>query len=236
MNGTTASFDRESVTIWGDSIAKGVGWNSERKRHMTLPVTAAAVVEKELGIQIENRSRFGFTAPRGLALIEQDLEKGTDCQAALLEFGGNDCDFRWSEIAQNPEAEHNPATMPQVFYRTMCRMVERLKQANIRPILMTLPPIDADRYFKFIVGDQLNAKNILKWLGDTQQIYRFQEMYSNMIQKVAAKMDARLIDVRSYCLCNHHMKELLCEDGIHLNSDGQIFVGNTIAGILRQEA
>lgn len=227
--------ERETVTVWGDSLAKGVVFNSVRRRHMTATVTAVSVAAQKLGLSIENRARFGFTAPRGMELMCQDLSAGYTSNAAVIEFGGNDCNFDWAAISENPDAQHLPATTPESFYRTLCQMVERLYAAKIKPVLTTLPPIDAERYFRFLVGDNLNAKNILKWLGDTQQIYRFQELYSNLIQRAAARTKCMLLDVRSSLLENHRMNALLCEDGLHLNEEGQVLLGETIAGLIRRE-
>ena len=60
----------ETVVLWGDSLGKGVVWNTERNRHTYAQETAAKVAERELDIHIINRARFGYTAPQGLALIE----------------------------------------------------------------------------------------------------------------------------------------------------------------------
>lgn len=223
------------VAVFGDSLAKGVVYDPERKRYAFLKTTAASVAAEKLGVAIDNRSRFGFTAPRGMELMESALSSGLDAEAAVVEFGGNDCNFDWAAISDNPDAEHAPATPPETFYRTICGMVQLLIDAKIKPILTTLPPIDAQRYFHFLVGEKLNAANVMKWLGDTQQIYRFQELYSGLVQRAAAKMRCTLIDVRTSLLCNHRMRELICADGLHLTSEGQIIVGDTIAGLIRRE-
>ena len=164
--------------------------------------------------------------------MRKDLESGLVCDSALIEFGGNDCNFAWNEISDDPAGEHLPATLPEVFFQTICQMVKTLTEAKIKPILMTLPPIDAEKYFRFLVGDKLNGANILKWLGDVQQIYRFQELYSDLIGKASRRMQCALLDVRSRCLADHRMASFLCEDGLHLTQQGQSFVGNMIAGMI----
>lgn len=224
-----------TVAVWGDSLARGVIWNEQRKRHTVSLRTAADVVGEQLGVHVINRARFGFTAPRGLAMLTKDLETGFSCESAMIEFGGNDCNFDWAAISENPEVRHDPATMPEAFADALSRMVDRLKGVRIRPLLMTLPPIDAERYFRYLVGDRLNPANILKWLGDVQQIYRFQEMYSSLIEQVARVKDCTLLHVRRECLRNHRMSGFLCADGLHLNEAGQCFVGETIAELIRRE-
>jgi lysophospholipase L1-like esterase len=226
----------ETVVIWGDSLAKGVVWNEARKRHAYSKVNAASIVAERLGIRIINRAKFGCTAKQGMELLERDVEEGITCDAALIEFGGNDCNFDWTAISERPDETHLPATSPEAYLQSMQKMVEHLLSKGIRPVLMTLPPIDAERYFTFLVGDTLNRENILRWLGDVQQIYRYQEMYSLLAEKVAREYSIRLIDIRSRCLAEKSFyRDMLCEDGLHLTEAGQRFVGEQIADLVRIE-
>jgi lysophospholipase L1-like esterase len=227
---------QETVVVWGDSLAKGVVWNSARRRHGYSKTTAADVAAEKLGVTVVNRSKFGCTAPKGLEMLERDVEEGIICDAAVIEFGGNDCNFNWEEISAHPELHHDPATPPETYLASMRKIVKRLYEKGIRPILMTLPPIDAERYFNFLVGDNLNAGNILKWLGDVYQIYRYQEMYSLLIERVAREFQIGILDLRQRCLAkNGFLKGMLCDDGLHLTEEGQIFVGEQIADLARHQ-
>ena len=226
---------KETVAVWGDSLAKGVVWNSDRRRHGYAPTTAADVAAEKLGITVVNRAKFGCTAPQGLQILEKDVESGIVCDTAIIEFGGNDCNFDWAAISERPQEAHDPATTPAKFVESLRSMVRWLYQKGIRPVLMTLPPIDAERYFRFLVGDKLSAKNILGWLGDVQQIYRYQEMYSLLVENVAREHSIRLLDVRQRCLAkNGFVRDMLCEDGLHLTESGQLFVGEQIADLAAQ--
>ena len=230
------TYGKEIVVVWGDSLAKGVVWNDQRKRLGYSKVTAAQVAGEKLGIQVLNRAKFGYTAPQGLDMMERDLAEGITCDTAFLEFGGNDCNFKWEEISEQPDAKHEPATTPDTFLASMRSMVRWLYERGIRPVLMTLPPIDAERYFRFLVGTKLNAKNILSWLGDVHQIYRYQEMYSLLIEKVAREYQVQLLDLRQRCLAkNGFLKDMICEDGLHLTEEGQLFVGEQIADLAQIE-
>lgn len=225
---------KETVAVWGDSLAKGVVWNSDRHRHGYAPTTAADVAARELGITVVNRAKFGCTAPQGLQILEKDVEGGIVCDTAIIEFGGNDCNFDWAAISEHPQEKHDPATPPAKFVESLRNIVRWLYQKGIRPVLMTLPPIDAERYFRFLVGDKLSAENILDWLGDVQQIYRYQEMYSLLVENVAREYSIRLLDVRQRCLAqNGFVRDMLCEDGLHLTEGGQFFVGEQIADLAR---
>ncbi len=225
---------KEKVVIWGDSLAKGVIWNDARKRHAYSNPTAADIAAQRLEIDIINRSKFGCTAPEGLQIMERDVENGITCDTALIEYGGNDCNFDWAAVSENPESEHFSVTPPEVYLESMRSMVRWLIEKGIRPVMMTLPPIDAERYFRFLVGNRLNPKHILHWLGDVQQIYRYQEMYSMLIEKVAREFSIQLIDLRQKCLEYHgFVKRMICEDGLHLTEEGQRFMGETIADLVK---
>lgn len=230
------NFSNERIVLWGDSLGKGVIWNEQRARYGYAKTSAARIVESRLCCEIQNRSKFGCTAPMGMEMIRQDLSDSIACDAALLEYGGNDCNFDWAGISAEPEAKHVPNTLPEQFYSTLCDMVSILRAAGIRPILMTLPPIHPERYFQFFVGDKLNAGNILQWLGDVWQIYRYQEMYSLMITDVAQAMRVQLMDLRARCLAvPGFIRTHICEDGLHLNELGQAFAGEQLVSLALSE-
>lgn len=226
----------QRVAVWGDSLAKGVTWNEARKRHAYSKTTAVDIAANKLGIEILNRSKFGCTAPQGMEIMERDLSEGLVCDTAVIEFGGNDCNFDWAAVSEHPEEKHLPATPPEEYLESMRAIVRWLFAQNIRPVLMTLPPIDADRYFRFLVGTKLNPKHILNWLGDVQQIYRYQEMYSLMVEKVAREFSIQLIDLRQRCLESRgFVKKMICADGLHLTEEGQQFIGDAIVDLVIKE-
>ncbi|PWS21688.1 SGNH/GDSL hydrolase family protein, partial [Enterococcus faecium] len=81
---------------------------------------------------------------------------------------------------------------------------------DITPILMTLPPLHAKRYFEFITRNGLIKDNILQFLGgDVEMIYRWQERYSNTISRIAAETGSHIIDVRDSFLAEFHYENLL---------------------------
>lgn len=46
----------------------------------------------------------------------------------LIEYGGNDCDFMWNEIAENPSLEHQPKNDFKAFEKQLKDTVEYLKK------------------------------------------------------------------------------------------------------------
>lgn len=99
-----------SITLWGDSVMRGVVYDEQRGPLGLLPENAAERASKTLGLTLHNRSRMGCTVTKGLSIMKRDMEAGMDSQAALLEFGGNDCDYDWAAVARDPEGDHQPKT------------------------------------------------------------------------------------------------------------------------------
>ena len=69
-----------------------------------------------------------------------------------------------------------------------------------------------------------------------QQIYRYQEMYSLMVEKVAREFSIQLIDLRQRCLESRgFVKKMICADGLHLTEEGQQFIGDAIVDLVIKE-
>lgn len=217
------------ISIFGDSILKGVRMLKGTTRYGTTDDIGLETIAKEHDWVLDNRSRFGCTVTKGEMLLNRLLDKGETPSAVLLEYGGNDADFRWDEVAARPFDEHLPNTPLPVFAETMQRMVETLKARGVRPVLSTLPPISSERYLNWITRDGLSKENILTWLGDENAIYRYQENYSRAIERIAAQNGCQLIDLRSAFLEQRVLLPYLCEDGIHPNDAGQHLIHKVLA-------
>ena len=209
-----------NITVYGDSILKGVLY--ENGRYMLERGWQKRLAER-FGLRVENRSRFGVTLPKALARIEKDCETPAEGEEyALLEFGGNDCDFDWAAVSAAPEAAHACRTQPEQFLDACRRAVRALRAGGRTPVLASLPPINAELYLGFLCRGGLSRENIVRWLGDVQRIYRWQENYSQMVEQVAREEGTPLIDLRRPFLQDTRPPaQLLCTDGIHPSRLGQ---------------
>lgn len=220
------------MVIWGDSVAKGVVYDDTRARYVLAKPPAAQIVAEQTGIEVINHARMGSTIEAGLEIQRHDIQSGLQADAAIIEFGGNDCDFDWRAISEAPDARHLPKTPLALFEQKLREMIALAREASMQPLLLTLPPINADRYFDFISKDGLSRDNILRWLGDKNHIYRFHEQYSGLISRVARECSCRLLDVRAAFLSEWRTMDMLCHDGIHPTPDGQRLIGNYILSTL----
>lgn len=203
--------------IYGDSLLKATVPEADGKYKFHLGEVMARY--GDAAAMVTNRAKFGATVEKGMALVQHDLTRGTDAAWALMGYGGNDSDYAWAAIAADPTAQHLPRTSLARFSQVLADTVALLRERGIKPVLMTLPPIDAQRYFDFFSAS-LDRDALLTWLGEVGVIYRTQEMYSDAIAAFARREDVKLIDVRRLFLPDHHLRDLIAADGIHLTLPG----------------
>lgn len=211
----------QSLGVWGDSILKGVVFDDIKSSYSLLKESSIQFAGKAFGVEVVNRSRFGCTVGKGKQLLEKALAEGLHCDAVLLEYGGNDCDFNWAAVSENPEAEHVPNTPMAEFESGLQAMVDMLREKGIRPVMMSLPPIHGERYLDFLVDrGHLNRGNMLRFLGDARRIYHYQELYSLAVTRLAHSNNCLYVPMREEFLSTRLSTDFICTDGIHPNENG----------------
>ncbi|MCL2344122.1 MAG: GDSL-type esterase/lipase family protein [Firmicutes bacterium] len=216
------------VCVFGDSIGKGIVQDADSERYQTLKLDAMEpLAQYKNSVSLKNYSMFGCTVTKGLSLIERHEGELSGCDCVILEFGGNDCNFPWKEVAVAPEEEHHPKNPLENFMRLYRAAIEKVQKAGAKPILLTLPPLQAKRFFGWI-SKGLNAQSILKWLGGVDMIYRWQEMYSLAVSKLGEMLSVPVIDIRSAFLYRQDLPELIGADGMHPTSKGYELIVKTV--------
>ena len=210
----------------GDSIIKGVLVQSEgeRSRYSLADKSIVECCAEKLGGESLNLGKMGCTIEAGERILNRYLDKMSGAQYVLLEYGGNDSDYNWQEIAEAPEKEHFPRTRLEVFEQVYERVINKIKEMGAIPLVLSLPPMDAERYFAFFSQkweDGFRA-NVMRWLGgSTNTIMSGHELYNLATMRVAQRTGTQWIDVTSGLLKDNHFRDYLCDDGIHPNEMGQ---------------
>jgi acyl-CoA thioesterase I len=220
--------DNYNFVLYGDSISKGVVYDDKKEKYIVSEESYSNLLQNTLKGVVHNASRFGNTIIRAAGKLQNDvLKKNPDI--VVIEFGGNDCDFKWEEIAQNPHGRHEPNTDFNIFGKSLKALIELLESTGIVPVLMTIPPLDADRYFKWISKNStFIGEKILTWLGSISKIYWWQERYNSAIISIAQETKTRWIDIRSAFLKTPDFRQFLCLDGIHPNNQGHRLIADKI--------
>lgn len=226
----------KKILVVGDSLCKGVILDEEKKKYMLHKDCFINLLSQQLDATFINASHFGATVDQGQKLLEAKMEK-YDPDIVVIEFGGNDCDFAWDEIALNPAKDHIPKTPLDEFERRINAMIDFVQSSGKKAVLTTLPPLYADNYFKWFTGcDQEKGCNILKWLKDVWHIYWWQERYSNCLQYLSRKRGVSCIDVRREFLKEKDFERYVCSDGIHPNPDGHRLIFEAVLAFIREQA
>lgn len=208
------------IGVFGDSILKGVQLNEKKDKYIIKNNIDIEGIGQKHGLKIKNFSVFGCTIEKGRKIIERNLSKSEKCDVVIIEYGGNDCDFKWKEIGEDPDREHFPNTPIEKFVNIYKELIELIKSKGICPILTNLPPLDPQKFFDWFCAIY-NKEKILEWLGSVNTIYRYQEMYSRTIEKIAMETNSLLLDLRGNFLNQRKIENLFCEDGVHPNTKGQ---------------
>lgn len=100
----------KTAIIFGDSIMKGTVYEGGRYRSCYTEVFLPQM--EGLDIALDNRSRFGYTAERGLGLIKKAIAAGERPDYALVEYGRERLQLRLAGHRQRsglpPSARHSP--------------------------------------------------------------------------------------------------------------------------------
>lgn len=155
------------IEVWGDSILRDVVLDPATRRYSRLKeASCVALSSRALGIPAENHARFGMTSEKGPRCNGAETLPMRRGEAALIGFGRQRYRLSsWRAVAADPHAEHLPHTPPKRFCENMRAMVCLARSRGMEPLLMTLPPIDAVRYYEWIGRDIEGKENILVWLG-----------------------------------------------------------------------
>lgn len=220
-----------NIAALGDSLTRGVILNNEN-RYSVLKGSFIDIISEKLNLCIKNYAKFGCTIGFGHNVIDRHSSDISASHITFLEFGGNDCDFDWKTIADDPTSEHTPKTILDSFKKQFLALIERVKELGSKPIILSLPPIDSDAYFSFISRfmNDVQKANVVSWLGgDINIITRWHETYNRALFEISESTSTPIIDITSpFENYNGGMMALMCTDGIHPNAKGHELIAGSI--------
>lgn len=208
----------------GDSIVKGVLLNQEfngTTHYALADNNIVDLVAQQLHLESTNLGKMGCTIDVGERILDRHIAEFKEGGYVILSYGGNDCDYNWRAIAQDPSAEHHTKTPISLFEKTYARIIAKVREAGLIPLVMSLPAMDAERYYKFFtsVFSEEEKRNVSAWLKDGYDaIWAAHELYNDAVKRVALAADVQLLDVS---MVFGDAGKCLCIDGTHPNTLGQ---------------
>ena len=137
----------KNLKIFGDSIIKGVTYNGQ-SYHLCQEHDFDTL--RAQGVTVENNAKMGATIDAGLKQLDRKLGTCDGDTTVLFCFGGNDCDYDWKAISEDPDGEHLPHTPSEKFIDQYCTAIRKAQSAGARVAMTSLPPLEQERYFSFI--------------------------------------------------------------------------------------
>jgi lysophospholipase L1-like esterase len=220
----------KKLLIFGDSILKGITYVPELGGYHMLKGDRFLKL-KEHGIEILNYSKMGSTVSKGLKAVKKYVTGNMDDTAVIIGYGGNDCNFDWKSVSDDPAAPHSPVIGSEEFSREYADCVDHCADHGATVYVTTMVPLDSPKFVDWICkGNDRGA--ILGWLGDVSMTRRWHEYYNNLVINAALQTRAGIIDVRTPFLLSHNFGELICADGIHPTEKGYRLVERAITDAL----
>lgn len=216
-----------SICIFGDSIAKGVVFDNIKNRYTYLTDCFINLISKKNNIKIDNYAKFGCDIKRGSEIVSKHSSSLSEYDYVFIEFGGNDCNFDWKSISEKPNEEHLPSIPLDTFCCEYKKTIDNIRSANALPIMLNLPPIDAQKFFNWVSKGN-DASSILSWLGDVDHIFRWHKNYNDAVCDIASSNNVPLIDIRSAFTNLPDFSDYICDDGMHANYKGHQLIADTI--------
>lgn len=216
-----------SFCVLGDSVAKGIVLDKVTEKYITSKNSCVELFKDMTGSPVKNLSHFGSTIVRATKLFYRHEKDLNPLDQVVLEFGSNDCDFQWAEIAENPDKVHLPNVPLDLFASKYSSLIDLMRDKGLSPIITNLSPIQAQKFFQWI-SRGLDKDAILHWLKDIEHIYRWQERYSIAVHEIAILKRVPFINIRKQFLEPHDLSEYLCEDGMHPNEKGHQLIANAL--------
>lgn len=213
------------ISAYGDSILKGAVTGTDSGHLFDIIEDSSLVLaSKALGFDLNNQSVFGSIVSKTQRRLNRDIEKGIFSDLAIIESGGNDCDYDWTQVSLSPDEKHLPRTTLEDFIQKISEMVDVCRKNKITPLIMTMPPLVRDRWYNHILhGQDENA--VLKILNDNpDRLYQNHELYNISLVEYAFKNSVQIVDMRKEMLLSENYRNLMCLDGIHPNEKGYKFM------------
>lgn len=208
-----------AAAVFGDSILRGVMFDEAAGSYRIYRDRFADSLNRFHAV-LTNNSRFGFTVERGTSLIHDTVTAEAHPEFVFLEYGSNDCNYNWAEVDAAPDGEHFPVTAPDAFRKQYEELVDYVTACGSVPVVVLPPPIDSEKFLGWICRKGLSRERILHWLGSADAIYRWQEYYTGLCEKIARERGCPILDLRTPFLISRQYDGLLCADGMHPTERG----------------
>lgn len=206
------------VVCFGDSVTRGITYISGRLR--ILKENYPALLERAWStwqVEVHNKGLFNDNSDLLVQRVHKDV-LSLKPNLVIIAIGGNDCNFKWDEVAQYPDKEHEAIVPITRYLENIKYLVNEIRTIGAKPLFLNLLPLDPARYYKHI--SRLHGRSIAHWIATCGGIAHWHAIYNKKLQHLLLKLDVKMIDVRQAFLQSSDLSETISEDGIHPTLQG----------------
>lgn len=220
----------ETVYIFGDSLLRGVMPDEQGLYHSTNSI-GFDELENRYQICIKNYSMPTFTVKQGWAWMQKNMEaSGAKPDLVILEFGGNDCDYRWGEMRDSchrlTEIHRTPI---DEFVKVYTDMTEYLADRGIETAVTLCPQFPVGVYLKHLIASGIPEQVIKTYIETPDMVIRDYKAYKSEIVKLAEKKRIPVIDIEKTFAFLTDLEDYYSMDGLHPNEKGYRLIHDTFA-------
>lgn len=220
--------DKMKIICYGDSQTRGVSYRIGRLRILkeNYPNTLQKLLSSHhRKATVINKGVFNDNSDLLLQRLSRDViaEKP---DYTIIGVGGNDCDFQWDEVAEQPEKEHQPTVPLERYLKNIKEIVQTLQESAITPIVLTLPPLDPIRYYELLTKKYDQA--ISHWISKVGGIEYWHGLYNYHLNQLIDQLHVAKIDVRNALKKVGPLSRFISGDGIHLTAEGYAQMGTIV--------
>lgn len=215
------------IVCFGDSVTRGISYINGRLRIVreNYPARLKKLLSQVSALEVVNKGVFNDNTDSLLQRLDHDvLQEVPD--VVIIGAGGNDCNFRWDEVAKAPNESHSPMVELNRYLQNMKELAQRIHDVGALPVYLDLAPLDPVRYYSFLAG--LHGNNIAHWIAQCGGIEYWHTQYSNALQKMIQSLNFPLISVRDSFAQSSVLLQLISDDGIHPTKLGYQLMSETI--------
>jgi lysophospholipase L1-like esterase len=220
------------ISCFGDSITRGVSYVKGRLRIIkeNYPAFLQQLFLEEPGTIIQNKGVFNDNSNLLIQRLQKDIINEIP-DIVLICIGGNDCNFKWDEVANAPDEKHKPIVQIQNYISNVKTIVNKIRDTGITPVIVTLPPLDPARYYRSISNTYGTA--ISHWISSVGGIEHWHGLYNRSLNALIQQMNVVSIDVRSALKMAGNLRGYISDDGIHLTPEGYSVMSKKIYSDLK---
>lgn len=107
--------------IFGDSISCGVMYDEAAPSLYPLPAIPTTASCARRALPVKSYAKPGCTAADAVRMLDKaEPLPGAPC---VIEFGGNDSDLNWEEVAAQPDLPHEAKVSLSDFHDSLLRLI-----------------------------------------------------------------------------------------------------------------